>query len=67
MNRPELTGFFGGLRVGQHWHERRRSAAVCRVVTIDPALHVVDFEDLAGQIQQDTIEHFLSTHVAEAC
>jgi len=59
------TRLISGLQIGQHW----RSGAldeVCRVVTIDPLLHTVEVEDPAGQVECDTIEHFLSTHFAEA-
>lgn len=71
MTTPERTQFPGGLGIGQCWHDRSRTPAVCRVVGIDPALHVVEVENQAGQLEQDSIEHFLSTHdaqpEAEAC
>jgi hypothetical protein len=35
-------------------------------VTIDPLMHTVEVEDPSGLVESDTIEHFLSTHLAEA-
>jgi hypothetical protein len=66
MQEQDMTTFVGGLGIGQAWRIST-GLDVCRVVTIDPALHLVDFEDVAGHIESDTIEHFLSTHRAEAC
>ena len=62
----KMTQFTGGLGIGQCWRGRKRPG-VCRVVTIDPALHLIEVEDAAGQITSDTIEHFLKTHYATAC
>jgi hypothetical protein len=53
-----------GLAIGQAWQDRR--AEVCRVVTIDPTMHLIEVEDRAGHVETDTIEHFLSTHFARA-
>ena len=62
----EMTMFAGGLGIGQCWRGRKRRD-ICRVVTIDPALHLIEVEDAAGQVERDTIEHFLKTHYATAC
>jgi hypothetical protein len=62
----KMTVFCGELGIGQCWRGRKRRD-VCRVVTIDPALHLIEVEDAAGRIESDTIEHFLKTHDAAAC
>jgi hypothetical protein len=62
----QMLAFTGGLGIGQRWRTARRRD-VCRVVSIDPALHLVEVEDGTGHIESDTIEHFLKTHRAEAC
>jgi len=61
----EMTTFSGGIGIGQCWRGRKRRE-LCRVVTIDPALHLIEIEDSAGRVESDTIEHFLKTHYAEA-
>jgi hypothetical protein len=66
MSLRDMTEFTGGLGIGQSWRERDRSE-ICRVVTIDPALHMIEVEDGAGHVERDTIEHFLLTHYATAC
>jgi hypothetical protein len=62
----QMTTFTGGIGIGQCWRGRRRRD-VCRVVTIDPALQLIEVEDATGQVESDTIEHFLKTHHAIAC
>ena len=59
------TRLISGLGIGQRWRGVDPDGT-CRVVTIDPLLHTVEVEDPSGEIQSDTIEHFLSTHFAEA-
>jgi hypothetical protein len=61
-----MQAFTGGLGIGQRWRTGRHPD-VCRVVSIDPALRLVEVEDGTGHIESDTIEHFLKTHRAEAC
>jgi hypothetical protein len=58
--------FTGGLGIGQRWRTGQQPD-VCRVVSIDPVLRRVEVEDGAGQVESDTIEHFLLTHRAVAC
>jgi hypothetical protein len=61
-----MQEFEGGLGIGQHWRDLTHSI-VLRIVGIDPGLHVVEAEDTFGHVETDTIEHFLKTHLAEAC
>jgi hypothetical protein len=51
--------------IGQSWRERDETH-ICRVVRIDPALHVIEVESAGGDVERDTIEHFLATHLEEA-
>lgn len=53
----------GGLVIGQSW-EDTTSGPVLRVVVIDPELHSVEAEDIAGGVVLDDIEHFTATHRA---
>lgn len=65
MDHSNMTTFIGGLGIGQAWRSRCHRE-LCHVVGIDPALRLVEIEDQLGRFQSDTIEHFLSTHRAEA-
>ena len=56
--------FPGGLGIGQSWRGRRQSDLL-RVVGIDPALQVIEVESSAGDVERDSIEHFLATHLEE--
>jgi hypothetical protein len=62
---PAKTRMISGLGIGQRWRDSTRPM-IFRVVTIDPVLHTVEIEDPFGVFESDTIEHFLSTHFAEA-
>ncbi len=53
----------GGLVIGQSW-EDTTAGPVLRVVVIDPELHSVEAEDIAGGVVLDDIEHFTATHRA---
>jgi hypothetical protein len=64
MRKTEMRRFVGGLGIGQAWWSNNSSV---RVVTIDPAMHTVNVESASGQIESDTIEHFLATHQTDLC
>jgi hypothetical protein len=65
MSAATKSEFPGGLLIGQSWRERDETH-ICRVVRIDPALHVIEVESAGGDVERDTIEHFLATHLEEA-
>jgi hypothetical protein len=58
----ETLHSMGGLVIGQTWDDGSHGAV--RVVAIDPHLHFVEAEDLAGDLVLDTIEHFTTTRHA---
>jgi hypothetical protein len=64
-NQKDIRMLTEGLGIGQAWTDQA-CTEVCRVVAIDPALRLVETEDQRGQLESDTIEHFLSTHRAAA-
>jgi hypothetical protein len=65
MTEQQNIGMISGLRIGQCWRDRTRPI-IFRVVTIDPVISMVEIEDPSGLFESDTIEHFLSTYLAEA-